>query len=86
VAGRAEARESRAARGVAPARVLRASVTEARGREAESGVAAGPGGVAAGAAVTAAGGLGVAGVAGGLGRIPIAEPIRRARLGCERGA
>lgn len=86
VAGRADAREARAATGVAPARVLRASVTKAGGREAGSGVAAGPGGVAAGPGKAAVGGLGVAGVACGLGRIPIAEPIRRARLGRARGA
>jgi hypothetical protein len=92
VAGRADAREARAARGVAPARVLRASVTEVGGREAGSGVAAGAAGVAAGPDVAAGpgmavvGGLGVAGVVCGLGRIPIAEPIRRARLGRERGA
>jgi hypothetical protein len=36
--------------------------------------------------MAAVGGLGVAGVACGLGRIPIAEPIRRARLGRARGA
>jgi hypothetical protein len=85
VAGRADAPEGRAARGTAAVRVLRASMTEVGRREAGSGGVAGAGGVAAGPGVAAVGGLGVAGVACGLGRIPIAEPIRRARLGRERG-